>query len=85
MSVTSSAQQETPTADITASPEEEKPRRRGRPRKVSAENKPKEVEKKVEKVAKEEVSETPAADGFSRPGSDVRPGRKRSRWWSSHR
>jgi transcription termination factor Rho len=53
MSVTSSAQQETPTADIIASPEEEKPRRRGRPRKVSAEKKPKEVEKKVEKVAKE--------------------------------
>ena len=47
MSVTSSAQQETPPADIAASPEEEKPRRRGRPRKVSAESTPKEVEKQV--------------------------------------
>jgi transcription termination factor Rho len=77
MSVTSSAQQETPTADIAASPEEEKPRRRGRPRKVSAENNQKEVEKKVEKVAKEEVSETPAA---ASPKGGEQETARRGRW-----
>jgi transcription termination factor Rho len=77
MSVTNSAQQEAPTADITASPEEEKPRRRGRPRKVSAESTPKEAEKKVEKVAKEEVSEAPAV---ASPKEGEQETVRRGRW-----
>ena len=77
MSVTNSAQPETPEADITASPGEEKPRRRGRPRKVSAENSQKEVEKKVEKVTKEEVAETPAV---ATPKEGEQETARRGRW-----
>lgn len=60
MSVTNPDQQETPVADSATGSEEEKPRRRARPRKVSTENNQKEAEKTVEKTAKEEVAETPS-------------------------
>jgi len=79
MSVTSSAQQEaeTSTAVVEISPQEEKPRRRGRPRKINAENHHKEVENKAEQAVKEGGSESQS--GASQKEGEQESGR-RGRW-----